>query len=304
MIYIYIKELEKKEEIEVYNFIPKPLKNLILKIFIKMNRVIEKKVAENKKIYIIPNIEKEKVYKKVRKKLEKEKTQTQKVQVILSKKVKKYTKHFEGYKIVEGRDIFINIVEEMLEKTLQGIPLALQDIYILTNSYSEQSITLIKKLALKVKSINIITKEIAKYRNLEEIMQEQGVIICVANNKKKSLKRAKIIININLNKEELNQYTIFRNAMLINITNEKITNLKGFEGLIIQDIEIELQEDEKKFLKQNGLENNFRQLEIYESFKEGKNKEKVKISGVFGNNGKIDEKELRNLQKILTNEKN
>ena len=54
-----------------------------------------------KKIYFIPNIEKESVYKKLYKKLEKEKTQTQKIQIILSKKLKQYKEYLKQYKIVD-----------------------------------------------------------------------------------------------------------------------------------------------------------------------------------------------------------
>lgn len=304
LINVYIKELEKKEEAEISYSIPKWAKNLLLKIMIKVNWVIVKKIDENKKIYFIAKIDKQSVYKRIRKRLEKEKTQTQKLQIILSNPIKKYQTYFEGYKIVEGRTTFIASLEDILKKILQDIPLALQDVYILTNHYSEKSITIIKELAWKVKTINIITREIGKYKNLEEMMQEQGLNMCIANNKKKSLKKAKIVINIDFTNEELNQYTIFRNAILINTTREKLTNLKGFDGIIIQNMEIELEKEEKQWIEQIGLGDAFQQLEVYESLQEGKKKRKIKISSLYGNNGQINEKELRNWQKILTNTKN
>lgn len=296
MINIYIKELEKQELSEFYE-LPKWTRKFVWKMVKTLNLILKKEIKENKKIYFIPNIEKENVYKKICKKLEKEKTQTQKIQIILSKKLKQYKEYLKQYKIVDGKQSFINAVEEILLKVLEEKPLQIQDIYILTSKYCEQSISIIKKLAPKVKTMNIITKEIEKYKILEEMLGEKGVAICVANNKKKSLRRAKIIINIDLSKEELSKYTIFRNAMIINIAQDKLTNLKGFEGIIVQDIEICLEKNE--ILKQNKLLENFRQLEIYESIEESK--EKIQVSKLYGNNGQISEKELRNWQKILTN---
>lgn len=296
MINIYIKELEKQEFLEFCK-LPKWTRNFAWKIVKILNLVLKKEIDENKKIYFIPNIEKESVYKKLQKKLEKEKVQTQKIQIILSKKLKQYKGYLKQYKIVEGKQSFIKAVEEILLKVLEENPLQMQDIYILTNKYCEQSVFIIKKLSQKVKTMNIITKEIEKYKTLEEMLEEKGIAICIANNKKKSLKRAKIIINIDFSKEELSEYSIFRNALIINIAQDKLTNLKGFEGIIVQDIEVYLKENE--LLKQNGLFENFRQLEIYESI--SNLNEKIEISKLHGNNGKISEKELRNWQKILTN---
>lgn len=299
MINIYIKELEKQEFLEFYK-LPKWTRKFAWKIVKILNLILRKEIDENKKIYFIPNIEKESVYKKVCQKLEKEKTQTQKIQIILSKKLKQYKEYLKQYKIVDGKQSFIKVVEEILLKVLEENPLQMQDIYILTNRYCEQSIFIIKKLSQKVKTMNIITKEIEKYKTLEEMLGEKGIAICIANNKKKSLKRAKIIINIDFSKEELSKYAIFRNALIINIAQDKLTNLKGFEGIIVQDIEVYFKEN--KVLNQNGLFENFRQLEIYESI--SNSNEKIKISKLYGNNGQISEKELRNWQKILTNLKN
>ena len=299
MINIYIKELEKQEFLEFYKF-PKWTRNVIWKIIKTLNLILKQEIEENKKIYFIPNIEKENAYKNLKRKLEKEKTQTRKIQIILSKELKQHKEYFNQYKILDGKNVFLKAVEEILLKVLEENPLQMQDIYILSNKYSEQGISVIKKLAPKVKTMNIITKEIEKYKTLEEILTEKGIAICVVNNKKKSLKRAKIIINIDLSKEELSKYVIFRNAMIINIARDELTNLRGFEGIIVQDIEICLEEDE--VLKQNKLFKNFRQLEIYESIV-NPNK-KIQISKLYGNNGQISEKELRNWQKILTNNKN
>lgn len=294
MINIYIKELEKQEFLEFYK-LPKWTSNFVWKIVKILNLILKKEVEEDKKIYFIPNLEKENVYKKLNKKLKKEKTKTKKIQIILSKKLKQYKDYLKQYKIVDGKQSFINALEEILLKVLGENPLQMQDIYILTNKYCEQSIFIVKKIATKVKTMNIITKEIEKYKILEEMLEEKGIAVCVANNKKKSLKRAKIIINMDLTKEELSKYVIFRNALIINIAQDKLTNLKGFEGIIVQDIEINLKENEG--LKYNNVLENFRQLEIYESI--SNSNEKIQISKLYGNNGQISEKELRNWQKNI-----
>ncbi len=304
MITIYLKEAQKEEIFKKISM-PNWLQKLVWYLLKKSNWVIVKKIAENKKIYFLPHLEKRTIYSKVKKRLEKEKTQTQTLQLVLAEKVKPYQNYFEKYKILTGRSIYFACLEPILEKILEEQPLALQNIYVLTNRYTEQNVATIKRILPKVKTMNLITQEIEKYKILEEMMQEQGMVISVANNKKKSLKKAKIIINLDFSEKQLTEYSIFRHSIILNTTQEKIKSIKGFEGIMVQEFQMQLEEKTEQWIKQNALEKEFRQLEVYESLQEGKiDQGKIKITNLYGNHGKIDEKELRNWQKILTNEKN
>lgn len=305
MINIYIKELEKKDTIEMYTSYPKWIKKTIMLFHTKFNKIIVKEINENNKMYLIPNINKRTVYKKIRNKIEKKKTKTQKVQAILEDKIKKYKDELYNIKIVDGKDAMSGQIENILSHALGNNPIELQDIYILTNSYDESSISIIKKLAVKVKTMNIITKNIEKYRTLEAILEEKGIILNIANNKKKSLKKAKIIINLNLSKDEINTYQLFRNSIVINLSKEKLVNLKGFEGIIIDNIDIKLEKNEiNDILEKNNIISNFKSIEIYQTLTETeKRNAKIEVNKLYGNNGELNQKEVINMQKILTNSK-
>ena len=305
MINIYIKELEEKDTIEMYTSYPKWIKKTIMLFHTKFNKIIVKEFNENNKIYLIPNINKRTAYKKIRNKIEKEKTKTQKVQAILEDKIKKYKDELYNIKIVDGKDAMPELVENILSYTLGNNPIEIQDIYILTNSYNESSTSIIKKLAVKAKTMNIITKNIEKYRTLEAILEEKGIILNIANNKKKSLKKAKIIINLNLSKDEINTYQLFRNSIIINLSKEKLINLKGFEGTIIDNIDIKLEKNEiNDILEKNNIISNFKSIEIYQTLTETeKRNAKIKVNKLYGNNGELNQKEVINMQKILTNSK-
>lgn len=228
LITVYVKELDEEDKSQY--------SKIKLNIVNKLNLVQSKLIDENKKIYLIPNIKKINIYKKILRKLEREKTITKRVQLVLSKQVKNYEKYFSNCKIVDGKSVFFNSIENILSKILQKEAAQLQDIYILTNNYQEKNINLIRNLASKVKTVNVVTKQIEKYKILEAMMEELGVPIVVTNNKRKSLRRAKIIINLDFTKEEICEYIIFRDAVIINLTQENLTSLKGFLGITIQDI--------------------------------------------------------------------
>ena len=297
MITIYIKELDNK--LIKYENEPKLLKKIIYRIINVFNIIQVEEIENNRKIYLIPNINKINVYKRINKKLLKEETKTQKVQVVLSKEIEKYKDKFLNYKIIDGENIFTGSIENIIEKVIGDNRLELQDIYVTTNYYIDNNINIIKNLSAKVKSINIVTKEIEKYKILEEIMQEKGIVVSVSNNKKKSLKKSKIIINLDFTEEKLNEYILNRNAIIVNIKKNRMTKLKNFEGIIIKEIDIELDKKEKSFKRENRLDN-FKNVEIYESLKNRTyRKDEINISRLYGNNGEILEKELKKWQENL-----
>lgn len=309
MINIYIKQIKEKEEIPNLEKIPKFLRNLYFKVTKNMNMIFQKEIEENKRTYLLSNINKESTYKKLIKKLEKLETSTQKIQIILSEEIKEYKEYkdykeyFIKYKIINGKKIYRESIKEILHKILPEEILSMQDVYILTNKYSNEEVKIIRELVDKVKSINIITKQIDKYKMYEDIMQQQGNMLYVSNNKKKSLKRAKIIVNLDFTKEDINKYNIPRDVLIINATEDKLKYITGFNGIIVQDIEPQFTQMQNEFLINNSLNNNFNKLELYESIKQDKN-DHINIISLYGNNGKIGEKELVNYQKILTNLKN
>jgi Mor family transcriptional regulator len=206
-----------------------------------------------------------------------------------------------------------------------SIKLELQSVYILVNEYNSENLEIIQNIMQKVKTVNIVTKELNKYIALEEKMSnEKGIYMSVTNNKRKSLKNAKIIINFDFKNEEIAQYSINRNCIFINCANEKINCVKYFDGIIINNISIDFEEPEE--IKKYNIYNEFDKIKIYEDFiffnimgepnfkYLGSNCERlriakpicseidrknIKIEDLMGNNGKINQKELVKMKKLL-----
>ena len=121
----------------------------------------------------------------------------------------------------------------------------------------------------------------------------------ISNNKRKSLLKSEIILNIDFPEEAINKYRIYDNSIIINL-NEKIAlKSKRFNGININDYRVEMPHKYK-------LEG-FRDEIIYESLIYGKNyksikekigKEKIVISKLIGNNGTINKNELKNNYKV------
>lgn len=154
------------------------------------------------------------------------------------------------------------------------------NIYVIVEEYNEKIKDMLLYFVKNYKSLNIITNNIREYRNFEEkVYSKYEIPVIISNNKRKALARAKYIVNIGFNEQELNEYIINREAIIFNISNNIIKKIRGFEGIIINNIEVERKSHKLK--GRNFIDNRFIS-----------NIEDIKISSLLGNNGKISFKEF------------
>lgn len=292
-MHIYVKELSNDNELKFQKNILKFLKCIIIKLIKIFNIIVIQNIKNDEYLYIVPRISNLKKIKKVLKKSKAKK-------VILSKKLKKYSKELG---IEENNKIPKYFIYNILKfiQNITNIEIELQSIYFVTNVYNTENIQTITNLAQNIKSVNVVTNKIKDYNRLEKKLYDSGNLIAVTNNKRKSLRKANFIINLDLTNEELNSYSINRNSIIINCANEKISKLACFNGIVINNIQIED--------KDNEFENSFDYIDILvnhiikgKTYDEGINIIKnVRIINLVGNNGIIDKKEILNMEKILTN---
>lgn len=144
------------------------------------------------------------------------------------------------------------------------------------------------------------------------MLENDGILIAVSNNKKKALKRAKYIINVNLNKEELEKYTINRNSIIINIRENVKYNSSSFDGININYFNISCPDEYIEKLEQVGnIEVKFDLVKLYESILLCNNMQKQELEAIYerinedgiyvteliGNNGPISDEELQKIHK-------
>ena len=291
--YVYIQEKEKSKKIWWQKF----------------NRIKMEKIGDNSYLYTVSHLDYKNTLKQLEKKIQKK--QGKEVQVIFSKEAEFLKKQWKGKKInIETfKKISLPVLLDYLLEQIQEKPqtLLLQDIYFCAKTLNEENKQIIEYFLEKVKTVNIVTTELKSFQKLEEKCgKEKGIWITVSNNKRKSLNKARWIINLDFSAEQLETYQINRQAMIINCTEEKITKEKGFEGVIVQSFDIELVSPVEKM-----LEEKFTSLAIIASqfsfvldYEENVRKLKqmgVNIRNLIGINGKINQKELLNHKKFLTN---
>lgn len=213
----------------------------------------------------------------------------------------------QNLSILDGKALFeimaLDCIEYIANK--QNKELNNLEIAILANDISNNVIDNIMIFSDNTKSLSIVTNNIEKFRSIEEKIREKyGIIIRIANNKRKSLSKANIIVNIDFPEELINKYNINPNAILININQKVKICAKKFNGININDYILSVPNEVLIKFNQNGIKSDFETKELYESIilKEknlysAKNiikNNKAKIIGLTGNNGRINEKEYIN----------
>lgn len=219
--------------------------------------------------------------------------------------------------ILNGRKIIeylqFDIIKYILEKQNKNIKQ--EEIYIVIKKDNMLDLNFLKIFIENFRMTNIVTNDLQRLKNVQDnLLYNDNILISVSNNKKKALKRAKYIINVNLNKEELEKYRINREAVIINIKEDVKYDDLSFLGINVKNIKIKLADEYIERFEKIG--NNFDIIKLYESIllKEGmQNKkieeiyerlkrDKVSITDLIGNNGTIQD--LDNINNIGYNKTN
>lgn len=218
---------------------------------------------------------------------------------VISKKMKEEEKYINylneyGIEIADGRWLFEILLTDIISYIVEKQKIEKVNISILINDLTDIEYKNIKILAQQYTTLNIVTNHIEKFKKLEKQLQENGIIITITNNKKKSLMKSQIIINIDFPKELINKYRINEKATIINVKRPVKITQKRFDGITVNDYEIEYIKDicnEKFFGNEYNLKDLY-EAEMYKktSYEDLRKKikaDKVSISKVFLNNGEL-----------------
>lgn len=171
--------------------------------------------------------------------------------IILSRRIKEIACNKENTKIYqnvnriiknskESKNIYRNFAREVIKSIIERkkqIPEE-QSLSILIDTKDYNNTQLISELITQYKMINIVTSNRKQFAGLEEETEKNFEPISVLNNKRKSLKNAKYILNVDFSGEKIAEYCINRTAIIFNIADTKIDKLMYFDGNIINNVKL------------------------------------------------------------------
>lgn len=311
---IYLKRVDDYDEI-VKNRLPLTFKRIIYLYKNIFNKITEKK-NDDLNIWIFPFKEKvsdNKLEKILIKQIKKRKL-VDNTKVVVSDNLIKHNivdilKKYE-IEIINGKMIKKNLIFKALDSIceIQNKELNSREITILVDENSKINDYIIKNLAMQVKTLKIVSKKIYKFKNLEkELYENYGIAIQFSNSYKKSLLKSEIIINLDFNEIEINEYEINNKAIIINTEESLKIKTKLFNGIIINSYKIKFSKELRDIFSRNCLLHRYDNLILYESIMnlnenehlELLEKDKVRIINFIGNNGIINKKEFKIIAKSI-----
>lgn len=170
--------------------------------------------------------------------------------IVLSKKIKEQTTYVNylysyNYEIVDGKWLFQVLIFDVLEYVIKKLKIQKEDIKlgVLVNDISDLALYAIVELVKKYKNVKIVTNHINSFKNIEEkISEKYGILISVGNNKRKVLSKTNIILNLDFPTELINRFKINSESTIINFKGNVKIKDKRFNGLNINDYEIDWEE--------------------------------------------------------------
>lgn len=254
-------------------------------------------IKEKDVIEHIPNKVQIKLAEKVKKLLQK----TNSNKLVISKDVHKMNifvnqLYSYNYNIVDGKKLFEAMACIILEYICDQKSVNKEEtkLSILVNDLSDYTLQNIKRLSAEYKTLNIVTNHVEKFQKLEDmIYTENGLMITVSNNKKKSLTQSNLILNIDFPQELINKYNINDEATIVNVQNKIKIEKKRFNGIIINDYEIKTKvfENSGLFTNKEYYTKELYEAEIYEGIPYTDLMKKIKednvqIEALYGLNGR------------------
>lgn len=203
--------------------------------------------------------------------------------------------------IITGKRMYKALIPKTIKDTAKIMNLEPErmNVAILADEYSIDNLDLIKYISDMVRHVTLITSNAYKFQKLvDELMHYSGVSVKLLNKGKHTLKRENYIVNVDFDREALGKIIIPSDSILVLTTGDKYTIRKNFNGVIINDIEIYLNQETK----------NFRTLSLCEAYiynymkkiKENEllfNRSEYRINGYIGNNGKICQEDFERIGK-------
>lgn len=313
---IYLKETSSYDDIlkKEHNKLPLFLKKIVF-LYKNMFNIVTKKRIDDVEIWVLPF--KEKYYiNKLRKIISKLKTQEDKIYLIsnelkannMCQVMEEYSEEYIKEEKIK-KALLVYIIEYIC--SMQEKEIADLDLTILVNNTSNINMYLIEKLAKQVKTLKIVSLHINKFKKLEErLYNEEGIPIQFSNSYKKSLKKSEIIINLDFNELEINEYDICNNAIIVNcIDNNVKIKSRLFNGIIINSCDIEYKKEIINIFKEIKIYENYTKLMLCASLIENEDnifkiynileENNIKIVNLIGNSGNINKNEFKNVAKKL-----
>lgn len=168
--------------------------------------------------------------------------------------------------IMDGRWLFKKMADKVVEYAFEVFQEKMEnkEVAILCNDADDTIFEKIKEIASRVKVCHILTNNRKQFQKLEEdFYRNKGIILDVSSNYKKAILKARVLVNFDFSKKDLEKKCIFsKDSILINIKEDCEISKKYWEGKNITFFAIDMP---SKYLEYQEKLEGFETSILYES---------------------------------------
>lgn len=171
-----------------------------------------------------------------------------------------------------------------------------EDLYIAFEG--EVDYNILCDLSKEFKSINIITDKIRKAKRIESKLERDNIVYSISNNKRKALKKAKIIIDMDYSGNFFEEFNINRNCIIVNLSTQNLSMKNSFHGSIIEGIDVDYINNNEYLspieYNKNKLYESYIIYNKYIDVKFKLEQDKCIIKSLLGSSTQLSSQELKN----------
>lgn len=139
-----------------------------------------------------------------------------------------------NYRKIDKNEVLKYSLPEIINYIKKYKQMKYDEIYVVVKQNTEENCKIIDEIMSNNKIVNIITDNKYFFDKEKEINDyNEGMFISVSNNKRRALKKAELIVNLDL--DSLDNYNVNKDAIIIDV-ERKMKVLKFFNGKIINSI--------------------------------------------------------------------
>lgn len=203
-----------------------------------------------------------------------------------------YNNFFSGKILMKY--MIIDIIKNI--KKIIGKDFIQEDLYIAFEG--EVDYNILYDLSREFKSVNIITDKIKKTKRIESKLEKDDIVYSISNNKRKALKKAKIIINMDYSSNFFEEFNINRNCIIVNLSTQNLSMKNSFHGSIIEGIDVDYINNNEYLspieYNKNKLYESYIIYNKYIDVKFKLEQDKCIIKSLLGSSTQLSSQELKN----------
>lgn len=198
--------------------------------------------------------------------------------------------------ILDGKLLMKYMSKEILEYIFLSCNLKEYETDLYITTQSDKYIDIILDISKDFRNLNLVTNITRKLKRCDQRLEKtHNIVYSISCNRLKALRKAKIIVNFDFDNKIINSFKIRNDAIIINLSSNKLNMGKSFHGIVIEGLGLCGNKNDFMLLKNFNKEIIIESYFVEKSYAEARKilyKNNYRINEIHGKHGVIQAREI------------